>query len=111
VAERAAVVRGVALNDAAPCEELRLLQVQFSTGVRISELRSIASILAFLAGIPPPTRAMNRQHAQLIQWYRAHWRKIAAFLPLVQLRDEQNVPIDGRRELVERKLIYLVSGE
>jgi hypothetical protein len=53
---------------------------------------------------------MNRQHVLLVQWYRAHWCEIAPFLPLVQLRDEQNTPIDGKRELIERKLIRVVSG-
>jgi hypothetical protein len=94
-----------------PCEQFRSLQRQFSTGVRVTELRSIAVVLALIAKIRPPTRAMSRQHSLLLQWYRAHWCEIAPFLPLIQLRDNQNLPIDGNRELVERRLIRVVSGE
>jgi hypothetical protein len=79
--------------------------------VRLGELKSVATVLAMLARAAPPTRGMNRHHGQLMRWFREHWSEIAPFIPLVQLRDEKGRPIDGQRELVERGLIRLVSGE
>jgi hypothetical protein len=77
--------------------------------VRFTELKSIAIILAMLANLKPPNRNMNRQHRQLMKWYEVHWDQIVPFFPIVQLRDEQGLPIDGQRELIEKKLIRNVS--
>jgi hypothetical protein len=38
----------------------------------------------------------------LIAWYKTYWCALAPVLPLIQLRDEFNIPIDGRREIKER---------
>jgi hypothetical protein len=89
--------------------EFRLLQMKFSTGVRLNELKSIAQVLALLANVKPPTRDMNRHHSQLMRWYSDNWEHILPCLPMVHLCDQQGMPIDGNRELVERKLNHMIS--
>jgi hypothetical protein len=86
-------------------KELYALQLKFSTGVRFTELKSIARVLAMLAQLPPPSRATNRRWSKLMKWYGKHWDELVPFLPSVQLRDENEVPIDGRREFTEKKLL------
>jgi hypothetical protein len=77
----------------------------FSTGVRLGELKSVALILASLADVSAPGRDTNRQYSLLMQWYDRHWARIAPFLPMVQLRDADDRPIDAHREMIERGII------
>jgi hypothetical protein len=105
----AALAGGAATLDKATAEpnspEYHFLQSKFSSGVRFTELKSIAQVAAALAGVEPPNREMRRHFHLLMQWYRTHMDEIAPFLLLIQLRDARNLPIDGTRELVERHLI------
>jgi hypothetical protein len=92
-------------------EEFRALQARFSSGLRLGELRSLAVILSSLAGIMPPGRGTQRQYILLVRYIRKHWARIAPVLPLVQLKDENDMLIDGRREMVERSMKKWISGE
>jgi hypothetical protein len=91
--------------------EFQALRLKFSTGVRLTELKSIAMVLSMLAHVKPPTREMNRSHSLLMQWYHDCWTEILPFLSVVQLRDSYDVPIDGQREIVDRRMKRLLSGE
>jgi hypothetical protein len=102
----------VAVAESTPsCREFRELQLKFSTGVRFTELKSIAVILSMLARVKPPTREMNRNHALLMQWYCDSWAWIFPFFSVIQLRDRYDVPVDGRREIVDRRLMRLLAGQ
>jgi hypothetical protein len=37
-------------------------------------------------------------------WFRTHWAGLAPWLPLVELRDQEDRRIDGGREAFERNL-------
>jgi hypothetical protein len=80
-------------------QEFQILQAQFSSGVRLPELRSIALVLSSIADLPPPGRDAKRQLGLMVQWFVRHWNVVSCWLPFVTLRDEQGLPIDGRREL------------
>jgi hypothetical protein len=94
-------------HEALKSVEFRILQVKFSSGVTLRELRSIASVLCQMAGIKPPSREENRHFPDLIKWFRQSWPVIAPWLPLISLRDERNRVVDGRRELFEKSAHYL----
>jgi hypothetical protein len=82
--------------------ELRILQLAFSTGVRLRELRSIALVLANVAGIPPPHREARRNSGVVLAWFRRHWDVVLPLLPTLQLRDSDGNPINGMREVHDR---------
>jgi hypothetical protein len=85
------------------CKELQVLQAHFSSGVLLRELSSIAIIISSLAGIRQPSRDTRRRCPLLMEWYRANWGVVAAWLPYVRLRDERLLPIDQQREFWEKK--------
>jgi hypothetical protein len=91
--------------------EYRYLQERFSSGVRLSELNSIAQVVAMLASVPPPSREVRRSGPQLIQWYQTHWCSLEPFLRVIQLRDERYIPIDGLRQHTESHLLNLLSNK
>jgi hypothetical protein len=92
-------------------EEYRFLQVKFSSGVTFCELKSIATVLAFLAQITPPSREEKRQYFKLIRWFRDSWAVITPFMTVMDLRDEFNVPIDSKREMVDKGVKKWIFGE
>jgi hypothetical protein len=77
------------------------LQAKFSTGVRLPELRSIATIVCHLANLQPPSRDENRSCALLMRWFCSRWAVIAPWLPSIRLLDETGKPIDGVREMAD----------
>jgi hypothetical protein len=83
-----------------------MLRSQFSTGVTLTELDSIAKVISGFAGIPRPTRLQRRNFCEMIVWYRTWWQSVTPWLTLVQLRDKHNVIIDARREAFEMKSQY-----
>jgi hypothetical protein len=83
-------------------EEFRLLQVKFSTGVTLKELRSVSTVLVRFGGIKPPGKAARRRYNDLVKWYIANWAAIAAWLPFISLRDQYDGIIDGQREAIEK---------
>lgn len=87
--------------------EYRTLIQMFSSGVRLHELNSIATILSsLLSGVKEPNRDTKRSFPLLIQWFHANWELILPVLPCIQLRDENNQVIDGRREIIEKSLQF-----
>jgi hypothetical protein len=79
-----------------------VLQVKFSTGVRLRELRSIALVLATPSGLPPPSREAQRRSGMVLAWFREHWAVLLPLLPSVHLCDAQGNPINSARELSDR---------
>jgi hypothetical protein len=96
-----AVKVSAASNEVAACEEFKILQVHFGSSVSLRELESLALVIAGCAHIPHPPREARRKFPMLIEWFRRWWHIVCPWLPLVQLRDTRNVPIDARRELTE----------
>jgi hypothetical protein len=86
------------------CDEFKFLRAKFSSGVCLRELRSIAVVLSQLTGLLEPNRDIKRSYVLLIKWFKNHWNQILPWLPLIQLRDGEDRPIDGRREISERGL-------
>jgi hypothetical protein len=85
------------------CVEYHLLQVKFSTGATLREISSIAELIAFLAGIPGPSREAKRNVAEMVRWFKWNWSAASAWLPMLALRDKADRVIDGRREISETK--------
>jgi hypothetical protein len=83
-------------------EEYRILQLKFSSGVTFHELRSIADVLSACARVPRPSREASRCFSVLLAWFRCYWSRIIVWLPAIELRDEENLPINARRELLEK---------
>jgi hypothetical protein len=81
-----------------------VLQSKFSTGVTFCELLSIADVLARCANTSPPPREARRTFSALLWWFRVNWALVAPWLPLVELRDKENLRIDGRREVLEKSV-------
>lgn len=85
--------------------EYATLIQRFSSGVRLHELNSIATILSsILSGVKEPSRDEKRSFPLLIEWFHNNWELISPVLPCIQLRDENNQIIDGRREIFEKSL-------
>jgi hypothetical protein len=90
----------------AHCEELRILRMKFSSGIRLHELRSIVAILSQLIQIGPPERKAKRSYPLLVKWFKENWSCVAPVLPFIQLRDAANQVIDGRRQMGERGIPF-----
>jgi hypothetical protein len=41
----------------------------------------------------------------MVGWFRKNCPAVSQFLPMVQLREELDSPIDGRREIMEKGLV------
>jgi hypothetical protein len=80
-----------------------LLRFQFSSGVTMRELASVAEVLAITAGTTGPGREEKRSFRALIGWFVRSWAVIGPWIPSVALRDAQGHPITGGREREERK--------
>jgi hypothetical protein len=79
---------------------------QFSSGIRHRELWSVAIVISERGSaqkIPRPPRNAERSYPVLIKWFQDHWDTVGSVLPLVGLRDDDDKPINRRRELLERK--------
>lgn len=86
--------------------EYRALMNQFSSGVTLPELFSIATIISsnLLLGLNRPGREEQRSFPLLIEWYQKNWPSICPVLPFIQLRDKNDQVINGRREIIEKCL-------
>jgi hypothetical protein len=84
---------------------LSLLQLRFSSGVSLAELRSVAVVVAEMGGISPPPRDSKRSFQLLIEWFVANWACVGPWLAFIELRDAANRPIDRMREMVDRGMI------
>ncbi|KAK8892015.1 hypothetical protein M9Y10_029237 [Tritrichomonas musculus] len=74
----------------------------FSSGVRLQELISIATILSFkIPLLRSPDRDEKRSYKALLIWFYNYWSLISPILPMIHLRDENNMVINGQRELLE----------
>ena len=81
--------------------------MHFSSGVCLYELKSISTILTSIFKVPKPSRDQKRNSVLLLEWFIENWRYIEPVLPLIHLRDENNVVIDGTREMIETGIIPL----
>jgi hypothetical protein len=89
-------------------DEFRFLCIRFSSGLTLKELRSVALVVAKVAGHPPPPRASLRNFQVLVEWFIEHWSVLMPILPFIGLADAEGIPIDGRREVFEKGLGRLV---
>jgi hypothetical protein len=89
--------------DWATSEELRFLRMKFSTGVRLAELTSVATLAAVVARIKVPSRDTKRSFPLMVAWFRDNWAEVLPYLPLMQLRDTDDRPIDMAREIDDRQ--------
>lgn len=80
--------------------------MKFSSGVCLSELKAISTILTDLFHVPKPSRDQKRSTTLLLGWFIDNWLSIEPVLPFIQLRDENNVVIDGKREMIETGTFY-----
>jgi hypothetical protein len=80
-----------------------VLRHQFSSGVTIRELCSVAEVLASQTGVPPPGRVEKRSFQALMAWFVNCWAVVAPWLPVVTLCDDKCRPITGNRERQERR--------
>jgi hypothetical protein len=87
----------------------KALQFQFSSGVRLHELVSIAQVVASLAGCTPPTKKEKRSYLLMVKWFHDRWAKIGPWIPVTNLRDEGQVPITARREGIETLIMTGLS--
>jgi hypothetical protein len=71
--------------------------------VRLAELSSIATLAAVVARVKAPTREMKRSFLLMITWFRDNWADVMPYLPLMQLRDGDDRPIDMTREINDRR--------
>jgi hypothetical protein len=62
-------------------------------------------VLVAFAQIPEPSRSQKRHCGKLAKWYQEHWAQIQAWLPLIELRDDNDRLIDGYRELSDKNLL------
>jgi hypothetical protein len=85
------------------CAEYRLLQAKFSTGATLREITSVAEVISLLAQIPGPSREAKRNVGEMVRWFKWNWGVVRAWLPLLHLRDSDNLVIDGTREIGETK--------
>jgi hypothetical protein len=92
-------------GDELDCEELQALQARFSSGVTLRDLSNIAYVIAQFAALPLPSRNAKRSIPLMIDWFKLHWSAVATWLPLIGLRDENDRPIDSRRELFDRRVM------
>lgn len=75
---------------------------QFSSGVRLQELTSIAYILtSIIPLLNSPNRNEKRSYTALLTWFYNNWNMINPILPMIQLRDENNQIINYRREMID----------
>jgi hypothetical protein len=92
-------------GDQVDCEELQALQARFSSGVTLRDLSNIAHIIAKFTRLPLPSRSAKRSIPLIVDWFKLHWSTVAAWLPLIGLRDQNDWPIDSRRELFDKRMI------
>lgn len=90
-------------RDVFQSQEFQFLQLQFSTGVTLNELASVACVVAHFAQVQGPSRKAKRSFCQLVRWFIENWAAISVVLPLVHLRDSNCEVIDARREMRERR--------
>jgi hypothetical protein len=74
---------------------------QFGTGVRHKELCSIARVLIKCFQLPGISRNEYRSCPVLIKWFEKNWESIEPILPLIQLLDVEQRPIDSVRQTKE----------
>jgi hypothetical protein len=80
--------------------------MRFGSGVSVRELQSMAMVIAYFANIPQPSRSEKRNGAQLAKWFQRSWSDIVPWLPLVQLRDVEDRPIDAQREFSDKGIVF-----
>jgi hypothetical protein len=93
-----------------PDEVERALHAKFSSGVRLPELRSLAFLISHLATIGGPDRSEQRTYPRIVNWFRKNWSAVLPWLAIVNLVDEHQAVVDGRRELYERCHVVILPS-
>jgi hypothetical protein len=97
-------VSGEKVSEIENCWEFQVLQSKFSSGVTLKELRSVAVVISLMGGLAQPNRFQKRSYCAMVDWYRKNWDVAWSYLRWIQLRDENDVPIDGVREVKDKHL-------
>lgn len=84
--------------------EYRVLIQNFSSGVTLRELCSIAIILStYVPGVKMPNRDEKRNYPLLIEWYCNNWELVCPMLPYINILDANKEIINGERELMDMR--------
>lgn len=75
------------------------IQHLFSTGIRHTELLSVAEVLVHLTGAPNVSRSCHRSFPVLIKWFDDNWEILEPFIYRISLLDENKNKIDFSREM------------
>lgn len=78
------------------------IQELFSTGIRHSELISIAEILIYLFGVPNISRSCHRSFPVLIKWFDDNWEIIEPHIYNISLLDEDKKQINLSRQIYDQ---------
>ena len=92
-----------ALFDPNNSREWNILQQHFSSGIRQSELASVAIVLSQQLQLTHLSREAKRTFVPLIQWFHNNWAKIEPVLPFIQLFDDDLNPISGEVQKLKMK--------
>lgn len=87
--------------DASQSEVMKVLNFQFSTGVTHRELLSIARIICTMTQLKLD-RLATRDRRVLIKWFDENWYSISMIIPKIQLLDNNELPINLDREIIEK---------
>jgi hypothetical protein len=71
--------------DALASEEFRLLQVKFSSGVTLKELRSLAAIIVSFRPVAPPGGNAERHFPDMVKWFVDNWAQVSPWMPFIAL--------------------------
>lgn len=77
------------------------IQNLFSTGIRHTELISIAQVLMHISDVPKISRSCHRSFPVLIKWFDDNWDKIESYIYNISLLDENKNKIDFSREMYD----------
>lgn len=75
------------------------IQHMFSTGIRHTELLSVAEVLVHLTGAPNISRSCHRSFPVLIKWFDDNWEILEPIIYRISLLDENKNKIDFSREM------------
>ncbi|OHT10195.1 hypothetical protein TRFO_20568 [Tritrichomonas foetus] len=87
-------------NNSRAWKEIKIL---FSSGIRHTELISIATVLISIYNLPKVSRPHRRSFPLLVKWFDDNWEKIQPIISKISLLDKERVPINSQREMCDNK--------
>ena len=99
--EKAIVEKALSNFDCYKSNTWAALIAQFSSGIRHTELLSIAQIVEKITQVPKFGRNEKRSFACLVKWFDDNWNNISKVIGRISLLDDNNIEICGRREIAD----------